>query len=276
MLTIVVSYASSLVDSSQCCESCFCDQESKSYCTCDKESIDKHYHCSCSMAQSIATSLNRDKDHEALSQKKITSPRPTSTMIHSTTTSIHQRRTRKCRFHTRLFVFSTFLFIILGAITAFFCWPRTPRVSMDGGADSLEPLDWTPMMPSRSSLRAAWQINVTLDNRDNWIPTRLTKLDFVMVDSLTQAKFAWASTNAPIVLAPGTISPISLTFNVNYQAADRNDPTFQNLYHACTADKERHSLNVLLRVSFHIFGLLWTPLVIATPYTGGVLCPINK
>jgi hypothetical protein len=135
---------------------------------------------------------------------------------------------------------------------------------MGGGADAISgPPDWwagerqplpapdTPI-PSRPSLRATWQINVTLDNRDNWIPTYLTRLDFVIVDSLTLSKFAWASTASSMVLAPGIISPLSLTFNVNYQAPDRTDPTFQNLYNACgpLADStaKRPALNVLLRV----------------------------
>ncbi|CEP11299.1 hypothetical protein [Parasitella parasitica] len=215
----------------------------------------------------------------------------------TSSTSQQQKRRNPSRFgccccrsraHSRLCVFFFFFICVLGAIATFFCWPRTPRVSMGGGADSLSGApDWwagerqplpppdTPI-PSRPSLKATWQINVTLDNRDNWIPTHITKLDFVIVDSLTLAKFAWASTSSALVLAPGTISPISLTFNVNYQAADRTDPTFQNLYNACgplSDSKARPALNVLLRVSFHIFGIVWTPLVTATPYTGGILCP---
>ncbi|CAO3638596.1 unnamed protein product [Mucor fragilis] len=214
----------------------------------------------------------------------------------SSTSQRNRNRRRSCccccrsRAHSRLCVFFFFFVCVLGAIATFFCWPRTPRVSMGGGADSLSGApDWwagerqplpspdTPV-PSRPSLRATWQINVTLDNRDNWIPTHITKLDFVIVDSLTLAKFAWASTPSALELAPGTISPISLTFNVNYQAADGTDPTFQNLYNACgplSDSKQRPALNVLLRVSFHIFGIVWTPLVTATPYTGGILCPIK-
>ncbi|GAN07855.1 hypothetical protein MAM1_0179c07359 [Mucor ambiguus] len=226
---------------------------------------------------------------------------PTSNTMKSlaatnSTSQQNRNRRRPCycccrsRAHSRLCVFFFFFICVLGAIATFFCWPRTPRVSMGGGADSLSGApDWwagerqplpspdTPI-PSRPSLRATWQINVTLDNRDNWIPTHLTKLDFVILDSLTLAKFAWASTSSALELAPGTISPISLTFNVNYQAADRTDPTFQNLYNACgplSDSKQRPALNVLLRVSFHIFGIVWTPLVTATPYTGGILCPIK-
>jgi hypothetical protein len=166
---------------------------------------------------------------------------------------------------SRSIVFFIFLLCVLGAVASFFCWPRTPRVSMGGGAETLNglPPDWwagerTPIpsqdntaIPARPSLRATWQINVTLDNRDNWIPTYIRSLDFVIMDSLTLAKFAWASTST-MVLQPNTILPISLTFNVNYQAPDNMDPTFQNLYNACgplkKSNDQRPALNVLLKV----------------------------
>lgn len=182
----------------------------------------------------------------------------------------NKQKSRCCSFcrsrsHSRLTVFFFFFICILGVIAAFFCWPRTPRIAMGGGADAINgPPDWwagerqplpppdTPI-PSRPSLRATWQINVTLDNRDNWIPIHLTRLDFVIVDSLTLSKFAWASTSSALVLAPGIISPLSLTFNVNYQAPDRTDPTFQNLYNACgpltDSKSKRPALNVLFKVS---------------------------
>lgn len=175
-----------------------------------------------------------------------------------------KRRSRYCcgcRAHSRLTVFFIFFVFVLGFIAAFICWPRIPRVMMGGSLNTLNgPPDWRTgedlpsdaSISSLPSLRATWQINVTLDNRDNWIPIYLTRLDFVLVDSLTLVKFAWASTHSGITLDPGRISPLSLTFNVNYQAPDRTDPTFQNLYNACgpLADpaKKRPALNVLLRV----------------------------
>lgn len=169
------------------------------------------------------------------------------------------------------FIFSMF---VLGAITAFFCWPRTPRISMGGGAISVNGIapDWwagerlpvaaqdNTIIPSRPSLRGTWQINVTLDNRDNWIPTHIRSLEFVLMDSLTLAKFAWASSSI-MVLQPKTISPISLTFNVNYQAPDNTDPTFQNLYAACgplkSSNSQRPALNVLLKVRIYLFSQLF-------------------
>ncbi|KAI8364839.1 hypothetical protein EDC96DRAFT_510562 [Choanephora cucurbitarum] len=184
-----------------------------------------------------------------------------------------RQKEKGCGRHARLCVVLTFCVFVLGAIAAFVCMPRTPLVSMAGTAESLSGApEWT----SAPSMRATWRINVTLDNRPNWVPTHLTKLDFEMVDSLTLVNFAWATTG-PIVLSPGTITPISLVIHVNYQTADVTNPTFQNLYNACgplsETKKEKPSLNVLLKVSFHIFGILWTPLVTATPYNGGVLCP---
>ncbi|KAI7898647.1 uncharacterized protein BX663DRAFT_524251 [Cokeromyces recurvatus] len=178
-------------------------------------------------------------------------------------------------FSSRMTVFCIFSILMLGAFAAFFCWPRTPRVSMGGGVGSLSG-SLMEEIPLRPSLQATWQVNVTLDNRDNWIPVYIQQMDFVMMDSLTLAKIAWATTSAPFALEPGLISPLTLTFNVDYQAADQTDPTFQNLYNACgpqRSPKQRPALNVILKVSFHILGIVWTPVVTATPYTGGILCP---
>lgn len=180
-----------------------------------------------------------------------------------------RRRCCLCCFHSnttsRTIVFFMFSIFILGAITAFFCWPRTPRIYMGGGATAVNGIgpDWwagerlpiseqdNTIIPSRPSLRGTWQINMTLDNRDNWIPTHIRSLEFVLMDSLTLAKFAWASSST-MILQPKTISPISLTFNVNYQAPDNTDPTFQNLYIACgplkSPNSQRPALNVLLKV----------------------------
>lgn len=168
---------------------------------------------------------------------------------------------------SKISVFFIFFIIVLGAATTFFCWPRTPQVSMGGGVVySSTPPDWwagtRQPIPSfvsssqdipvtRTSLRATWQINVTLDNHDNWIPTHIKSLDFVLMDSLTLAKFAWASTGM-MDLQPGVVTPLSLTFSVNYQAPDHMDPTFQNLYNACgplkSPNDQRPALNVLMKV----------------------------
>lgn len=216
-------------------------------------------------------SKNHSRRHEDLHKSYNSPVLPLSGTIKSLQSSNEAKQNTSTRFcccrtkaHSRFTVFFVFFLCILGAFAAFFCWPRTPRVSMGGGADSLSGSpDWwggekQPLpssdtaLPSRPSLRATWQINVTLDNRDNWVPTHLNQLDFVMVDSLTLAKFAWATTSGPMLLPPGVITPLSLTFNVNYQAADRTDPTFQNLYNACgpiSESKQRPALNVILRVN---------------------------
>ncbi|KAI9469669.1 MAG: hypothetical protein EXX96DRAFT_587034 [Benjaminiella poitrasii] len=271
-----------------------------------------HSHCRPLSSSNNSSSNHKSNPHRSIhltekSIQSISSSSSSSSCPSSPSTVTKQRRDRRHRegwryyalchcccgrnsLFSRMFVFCLFSFLMVGGVAAFFCWPRTPRVSMGGGADSLNGRpDWwngqrTPLppadapIPSRPSLQATWQVNVTLDNRDNWIPIHVNQLDFVMVDSLTLAKFAWASTTSGLDLMPGVISPLSLTFNVNYQAADRTDPTFQNLYNACgpqvDGKTQRPALNVLLQVYFHIFGVMWTPVVTATPYTGGILCPV--
>ncbi|KAG0166217.1 hypothetical protein DFQ30_007449 [Apophysomyces sp. BC1015] len=186
----------------------------------------------------------------------------------------HQQRRQRC-LGGRICVFIAFLAILLGGIAAFICWPRTPLVWMSGGAEAVnDPADWGP--DTHPWLHATWQVNITLDNRQNWIPTHLTKLEFDIADSLTLRKFAWSKAG-PLTLAPQTITPLRLVFDVNYDTSTLTDTTFQNLYHACGPQKmgTPPALNVVLHVAFHIFGIPWTPTVTVTPPTGGFLCPAN-
>lgn len=265
--------------SSQMCSSCLSitsnNNSSNNSSSC--HSISEGSICShCSVHEKQETHLKKIKTTPAHTTTTTTTTmiEPITTTTKSITSTKNQdmtnrNRSRCCCFRknstSRMIVFLIFFIFVLGAITAFFCWPRTPRISMGGGASSVnnEPPDWwagerlplsaqdNTVIPSRPSLRGTWQMNVTLDNRDNWIPTHIRSLEFVLMDSLTLSKFAWASAST-MVLQPNTISPISLTFNVNYQAPDNTDPTFQNLYNACgplkTTNEQRPALKVLLKV----------------------------
>lgn len=260
--------------SSQMCSSCLSITSSSISSSC--HSISEGSICShCSVHEKQETHLKKIKTTPAhttiIEPITITTKSITSTKNQDI---INHNRSRCCCFRknstSRMIVFLIFFIFVLGAITAFFCWPRTPRISMGGGASSVnnEPPDWwagerlplsaqdNTVIPSRPSLRGTWQMNVTLDNRDNWIPTHIRSLEFVLMDSLTLSKFAWASAST-MVLQPNTISPISLTFNVNYQAPDNTDPTFQNLYNACgplkTTNDQRPALKVLLKVNIFFF-----------------------
>ncbi|KAI8393750.1 uncharacterized protein BYT42DRAFT_609519 [Radiomyces spectabilis] len=184
-------------------------------------------------------------------------------------------KSNRQRLWARVCVFSMFIICVLGAVAAFFCWPRTPLVILGGRADNVAVTRWIPEN-THATMRATWQVNVTLDNRENWIPTHITRLDFALMDSLTLKKFAFGSISS-IVLPPRRLINLPVVFNIDYAPVLMgNDPTMQNLYNACGPQKAgapSPALNVVLHVAFHIFGIIWVPTVAATPPTGGFLCP---
>ena len=127
------------------------------------------------------------------------------------------------------------LIVLAAGLTAFFCWPRTPRLLMDDSAQSLyAPTDWG--QDNLISLRATWLLNVTFDNTQNWLPTHIYWMELYLVDALHQEKQFGMATES-LIIPPRTSTLQQMVFNVSYDAVSLNDPTFQNLYNACGPKK---------------------------------------
>ncbi|KAG2219783.1 hypothetical protein INT45_008874 [Circinella minor] len=151
-----------------------------------------------------------------------------------------------------LFFIITLILLAAGLIT-FFCWPRTPQLSMDDSAQSIyAPTDWG--QDNLISLRATWLLNVTFDNTQNWLSTHIYWMELYLVDALHQDKRFGMATES-LVIPPRTSSLQQMIFHVSYDAASLNDPTFQNLYNACGPKKVGTSsdLAVEIQVLFFFF-----------------------
>ncbi|ORX51896.1 hypothetical protein DM01DRAFT_1336890 [Hesseltinella vesiculosa] len=172
-----------------------------------------------------------------------------------------------------------FLMVILGGIATFFCWPRTPVVIIGSYAQRQDPqkgIQWGNTEDKRPWMEAQWLMNITLDNRENWIPTHISKIDFTLLDSLTQQPFAVASV-ADLAIQPHTNTMLAnVNFYVHYNSRTDTDTTYQDLYHACFQQKQgqdRPSMNVNMKAVFKYSGILWTSTIVASPPSGGFLCP---
>ncbi|ORZ18719.1 hypothetical protein BCR42DRAFT_449866 [Absidia repens] len=198
---------------------------------------------------------------------------------HSNPATTESKRQRKCVIAKGL-VYIVFLMIILGGIATFFCWPRTPMVVVGSHAErqnAQQGTTWATTLEKRPWMEATWLMNITLDNRDNWIPTRLTRMEMTMVDSLTQNAFATASLD-DLALAPKTLVVLpNIVFHARYSARSDSDTTWQDLYRACGPQQkqgaDRPSLNINMKIVFHFLGIIWTSTVNASPPSGGFLCP---
>jgi hypothetical protein len=142
-------------------------------------------------------------------------------------------------------VYISFLLILLGGIATFFCWPRIPLVAIGSHAQR-----HSTMTMDKLQLQTTWLMNMTLDNRENWIPTRLARMELTMVDSVTMASFASAVVT-DLVLAPGGSAVVpNIVVNVSYMARVETDATWQALTKACVTKQgvDRSSLNMKMKV----------------------------
>lgn len=199
-------------------------------------------------------------------------------------------------FGRRGWVFCTFLSLLLAILVTFFLWPRTPLMRIEG-ASLTSPAKITEtrqgLMVGNVAFESEWLVNITVDNRQNHVPTRLVQIQVLAKDALTGLVIGKGlhnddSNSEHIVLAPNTISTIQLPIHVDYQARDSTDTTFVDITKACSPQKmipspdgnsqasTRESLPLHFWITLHFFGLDWLgykPTVIATPATGGFACP---
>ncbi|KAI8140257.1 hypothetical protein BJV82DRAFT_671688 [Fennellomyces sp. T-0311] len=189
-----------------------------------------------------------------------------------TALSLQIVRKKPQRWHI-LFSIITLLLLTAGLVT-FFCWPRTPGLSMDDNAQTVyEPADWGP--DSQPFLKATWLVNVTFDNTRNWIPTHINRMELYLVDVLHEDQQFGMATMESVFLSPRTTTLMRILFHINYDAPSVNDPTFRNLYNACGPKKvgTPPDLAVKIQGALHVRGVAWTQHVSATPSTGKFLCP---
>ncbi|SAL96725.1 hypothetical protein [Absidia glauca] len=186
----------------------------------------------------------------------------------------HYRSTRGC------LLLCFFFFILFGGFFLFLIWPRVPLLRIEG-ASVISPVEIVQNQQGwmeNVMFTTSWLVNVTVDNRQNYLPTRLNKVQVIVKDAATNALVGKGAHNddpMDVVLMDG-ISTVSLLVTVNYQARDMSDPTLADLVHACHRPTAS-SLPLHFWITLYIFGFDWlgfTPTVIATPASSGFSCPV--
>ncbi|KAI8991447.1 hypothetical protein BDF20DRAFT_950267 [Mycotypha africana] len=196
-------------------------------------------------------------------------------------------------------VFCIFLFLILSTVITYFLWPRTPLMRIEGASLTLP----AKISETRQGLvgnvifESEWLVNVTVDNRQNHIPTRLSRVQVLAKDALTgliigkdlhdaqQQQQQQQHDNSDqqqellqsITLPPNSISTVQLPIRLNYQARDSTDPTFVDIVRACAPNdpilyhptndengnqqqqqpQQRESLPLHFWITLHFYGLDW-------------------
>lgn len=183
--------------------------------------------------------------------------RCSSTNISLTDKVRYQRRQKKQQENThfntayskRLFIAFVVLVALAGlALIVYFCWPRVPKVIIKSAKLERvgEPADWGPTQ--QPWLRAAWRMNVTIDNTVNFVPTHIHRVEWTLRDRDTNVPFAWSTTDATR-FQPYSDTLLRVDFRVNYESPSVNDTTFKNLYNACGPQipTETPALNVTMQ-----------------------------
>ena len=186
-----------------------------------------------------------------------------------------------CYCGRREWVMMTFVLVVVGCILGFVLWPRTPLIRIEGamrtGPTKVTQTGSERMM-SNVAFESVWILNITMDNRRNYLPTRFNRIQIYAKDAVTGLLIGKGTDSefGQETIPGRTISTIQLPISINYQARDKFEPTFSNLLKACT-ETQHHSLPIHFWFTLYIYGLDWLgykPSLIATPANGGFICPL--
>ncbi|CAO3664126.1 hypothetical protein G6F70_006322 [Rhizopus microsporus] len=192
-------------------------------------------------------------------------------------------------------VFFTFIFLIVITLTIYFIWPHAPLMRIEGASLTSPPkITETKqgIMVGNVAFESEWLVNITVDNRQNRVPTKLTRVQVIAKDALTGLVIGKGLHNDDpnpdtITLAPGAISIIQIPIHVDYQARETTDTTFVDLIKACSPryapnvndslpPGQHEALPLHFWITLHFYGMDWLgykPTLIAAPATGGFVCP---
>ncbi|KAG1445051.1 hypothetical protein G6F56_010052 [Rhizopus delemar] len=169
-----------------------------------------------------------------------------------------------CGLGYRSIALITFLCLSVIAIIWYFVWPRVPGMSLSSASDDTSILVVTNS--TINSITMQWNLTLTADNTENWVPTRFHSIDLVLYDHSTSVVFGNGSSK-PFVLAAKKKSQIVIPVQLHYETDTLDDATFQDLYNTCgvqvssssPSDNTQDLLNVTIHVAYHMVGISWTP-----------------
>ena len=176
-------------------------------------------------------------------------------------------------------VITAFIILIAGAIVLFLTWPRTPLFRIDGATLLEPPTISETEHPNTGNVafESTWSLIATLDNRRNYIPLRFS-MEIIVKESGTiigHQATQQQQQRQNVLLPSQMISQINIPVHIGYEARQASDPTFASLRRACV-ENTHEALQLQFWITIHISGLEWAnykPRIVATPATGGFLCP---
>lgn len=170
-----------------------------------------------------------------------------------------RKNKRCCGLRYRTIALITILFLAIVAVIIYFVWPRVPKMSLMD-VDNIGTVQ-IPKNATKKSYATTWQLNMTVDNSQNWLTTRIKSIDFELTDNDTNNRFG-NGTIGHRNFPPRQESNLIVPMTIN---SGEDETIFQNLYDACGVqvsstmpfDVKQDTLNVTLHITYHIAGIVW-------------------
>lgn len=164
-------------------------------------------------------------------------------------------------------VFIVFIFIAVVAVIWYFVWPRTPTLQfLDAGLLNESTANYTS-----TSMVASWQVNFTVINSDNWIPTNIHNLAINVVEETTGVVFGSGNSGALKLSGRSIDQVISVPIQINF-VRNADDATLKTLINACriinrdiSSIAPKQTLEVKFSIVYYIAGIVWHPSASVAP-----------
>lgn len=175
----------------------------------------------------------------------------------------------------RKLVFFGFVFIVIVIIVWFFVWPRTPTLQYVAAY-----LEDNPTM-TNSSMQAVWQVNFTVLNQDNWIPTNIQNFAVSVIDTNTGTTFGSGNSNHLMLTGRSIDQMITIPIYIDYNSTGATDTTFQDLSSACSivnqdlSSPHTQTLSVKFKFVYYIAGIVWHTVSTVAPTSTHFQCPTS-
>ncbi|KAJ2963762.1 hypothetical protein NQZ79_g1322 [Umbelopsis isabellina] len=180
-------------------------------------------------------------------------------------------RKSRLQFSRSSIVMICFATLVSLSVILAFIWPRLPLFQVTGAS-----LWYSPQVsryPTITKYAAGWNLEVSVDNRNNYLPTAIVDMDIFVRHSASGTIFGHGRQQHLTVNAY-TKYNMSLALNIDYDGKP-DDPIMHDLFVACgpgPRTNETHVLQVHFGVKISIWGLSYfgyNPTVILTPPSGG-------
>lgn len=188
-----------------------------------------------------------------------------------------KRRQRHCCMRWRLITLISILVAAVIAVIWYFVWPRVPILALDDAEDTSDPYSWIrDNSDTPKAYNATWSLNMTADNTQNWIPTRIKDMSVIVVNHNTSQQIGSGNTGS-LILSPKETQVVTVPLSFLYWNSP-NDQTFEDLLSVCYLVKtndspmSRPQMLIDLIVTIRIAGIAWsTTQTVSSPE--GFTCP---